>query len=168
MLPTLAISSDIDLKSSVFKWTGTKVTGSHYGKVQLKSAKLDEKDGLINSGEFVMDMKTISCDDLKGEWMDKLLAHLNNDDFFSVEKFPTATLKIKNGVKGKLSGEMTIKGVTQPVEIDYKKSGKEYTGTLMFDRTKFGIKYGSGNFFKGLGDKMIHDDVSVEFKVVTK
>jgi hypothetical protein len=28
--------------------------------------------------------------------------------------------------------------------------------------------YGSGNFFKDLGDKMIHDEVTLDFTVVTK
>ena len=69
---------------------------------------------------------------------------------------------------GKLDGSLTIKGKTEPVSLKYTQKGKSYTGTLKFDRTKFGIKYGSGNFFKGLGDKMIYDEVTVEFTVVTK
>ena len=168
ILPIIAFGGEVDLKKSVFKWTGTKVTGSHYGKVLLKSASIDEKDGHINSGTFVMDMNTISCDDLQGEWMDKLIGHLKNDDFFGVNKYPTSTLNIKHGMNGKLTGNLTIKGVSQPVTVSYKQSGKNFNGTLKFDRTKYGIKYGSGSFFEGLGDKMIHDEVTVEFSVVTK
>ncbi len=167
-LPTFVFATEIDLKKSTFKWTGTKVTGSHYGMVSLKSATMDEKDGHINSGVFVMDMNSMTCTDLTGEWMDKLIGHLKNDDFFGIDKHPTATLKIKHGMMGKLDGELTIKGVTRPVSMKYSQKGKTYTGTLSFDRTKFGIKYGSGNFFKGLGDKMINDEVTVDFTVVTK
>ena len=134
----------------------------------MKSASIDEKDGQINSGTFVMDMNTISCDDLQGEWMDKLIGHLKNDDFFGVNKHPTSTLSIKHGMNGKLTGDLTIKGVSQPVTVSYKQSGKNFNGTLKFDRTKYGIRYGSGSFFEGLGDKMIHDEVTVEFSVVTK
>ena len=96
---------------------GTKVTGSHYGMVKLKSANLDEKDGHINSGEFVMDMNSITCDDLTGKWMNDLIGHLKNDDFFGVDKHPTATLKIKHGMMGKLDGSLTIKGKTEPVSF---------------------------------------------------
>ena len=32
------------------------------------------------------------------------------------------------------------------------------TAKLTIDRTKFGIKYGSGSFFDNLGDNMIYDD----------
>lgn len=161
-------AQDIDLEKSVFTWTGTKVTGKHFGKVKLKAASIDEKNGHINGGEFVIDMNSISCDDLQGEWMDKLIGHLKNDDFFGVDKHPTATLKIKHGMNGKLEGDLTIKGVTSAVSLDYKNEGNIYSGTMKFDRTKFGIQYGSGSFFKGLGDKMIHDEVTVDFQVVTK
>ena len=162
-----ANATEVDLKNSTFKWTGTKVSGSHFGKVKLKSATLDEKKGHINSGEFVMDMNSISCDDLQGEWMDKLIGS-KNDDFFGVDKHPTAKLKVKHGMMGKMDAELTVKGITQPVTFSYKQEGKKYTGTLKFDRTKFGIKYGSGSFFDNLGDKMIHDDVTVDFVVMTK
>lgn len=167
-IPSIIFGTEIDLKNSTFKWTGTKVTGSHYGMVSLQSAKMEEKDGHILSGEFVMDMKSITCLDLQGEWMDKLLGHLKNDDFFAVDKHPTATLKIQHAMMGKLEGELIVKGVSQPVNVEYTKTGSTYAGTLKFDRTKFGIQYGSGNFFQGLGDKMIHDEVTVEFSVVTK
>ena len=100
--------------------------------------------------------------------MDKLIGHLKNDDFFGVDKHPTAKLKVKHGMMGKMDAELTVKGITQPVTFSYKQEGKKYTGTLKFDRTKFGIKYGSGSFFDNLGDKMIHDDVTVDFVVMTK
>jgi hypothetical protein len=34
------------------------------------------------------------------------------------------------------------------------------------DRTKYDIKYGSGKFFQGLGDKTIDDTFSVKVRVV--
>ena len=71
-------------------------------------------------------------------------------------------------MKGKMDAELTVKGVTKPVSFSYQQKGNKYTGTLKFDRTKYGIKYGSGSFFDNLGDRMIHDEVTVEFIVVTK
>jgi polyisoprenoid-binding protein YceI len=168
VFPCIVFSSEIDLDKSSFKWVGTKVTGKHFGKVLLKSANIDLKDGHINSGKFVIDMNSITCDDLSGEWMDKLLTHLKNDDFFDVVKHPTSTLTIKHAMMGKLTGSLTIKGITNPVELQYTEKNKVFKGILKFDRTKFGVKYASGNFFKGLGDKMIHDEVNIEFKVVLK
>tara|TARA_B100000886_G_C20164328_1_gene383406 strand:- start:64 stop:597 length:534 start_codon:yes stop_codon:yes gene_type:complete len=168
LLPTVLFGLEVDLSKSNFKWTGAKVTGSHFGKVSLKSAKLDVKDGHINSGEFVMDMTSMTCEDLTGDTMNKLLNHLKNDDFFSVNKHPTATLKIKHGMMGKLDGELTIKGITKPISLKYSKKNNVFKGQMKFDRTHYGIKYGSGSFFKGLGDRIIYDEVTVDFVVTTK
>ena len=33
---------------------------------------------------------------------------------------------------------------------------------LTFDRTKYDVRYRSGNFFQNLGDKLIYDDIELE------
>ena len=54
--------------------------------------------------------------------------HLRAPDFFDVEKFPTMTFKslkvtgYKN-MKGKLHGELTMRGVTKPVVLEVEGSG---------------------------------------------
>ena len=63
---------------------------------------------------------------------------------------------------------LTIKSKTNPIKVSYTKKGKTYSGKLKFDRTKFDMIYGSGNFFKNLGDKIIHDEVVLDFSVVLK
>lgn len=168
LLSLAANAADVDLKASTFSWKGTKVTGEHVGEVKLKSGKVEEKDGKVTSGEFVIDMTTISVKDLEGEWADKFLTHVKTDDFFVVNKYPEAKLVIKSVEGDTYKGDLTIKGKTNPVTFKAKHEGKTYSGKLQFDRTKFDIVYGSGAFFKGLGDKMIHDQVDVDFKVVLK
>jgi polyisoprenoid-binding protein YceI len=162
------LAVDVDTKASNFKWTGTKVTGKHFGKIMLKEAKLQEAEGKLTGGEFVMDLNTVTADDLEGEWKQKLEGHLKNEDFFNVAKYPTAKLVISKITGDKVEGTMTVKDKTNPVSFTFKKDAGKYTGTLKFDRTKFGMVYGSGNFFKDLGDKMIHDEVTLDFTVVTK
>ena len=163
-----ASALEVDQSQSEFKWTGTKVTGKHFGKLKLQKAQLKEKKGQVVGGEFVIDMNSITVEDLKGEWKTKFLGHIKSGDFFEVEKYKTAKLVIKE-LKGKVAkGKLTIKDKTHPVEIRFEKKGDTYTGKLVFDRTKYGMIYGSGNFFKNLGDKMIHNDVTLEFKVKVK
>jgi polyisoprenoid-binding protein YceI len=163
-----AFGADVDLKASSLKWQGTKVTGKHFGKILLKSAKVDLKEGNLRGGEFVVDMNSFTTEDLQGEWATKLIGHLKSKDFFIVEKFPTAKLKIKS-VKGtKVVADLTIKDKTNEVTFDIKKEAKKYSGILKFDRTKFGMIYGSGDFFKGLGDKMVHNEVTVDFSFSIK
>lgn len=170
-LPAYA-GTEVDVEKSTFAWTGTKKVGSkHFGKIQLKSADVTVKNGKIQSGEFVMNMNSITVEDLEGEWRDKLLGHLKSGDFFEVEKYPVAKLVIEKQVdKDTVRGKLTIKGKTQPISVDFKPAGKnQYKGTLTFDRTKFGIVYGAKSFFKSLvADKIINDKVTVDFVVATR
>ncbi|MCT4642182.1 MAG: YceI family protein [Bacteriovoracaceae bacterium] len=164
---SFAYGAGVDLKKSSLKWTGTKVTGKHFGKIFFKSADLKMKDGKISKGNFVVDVTSLTVDDISGEWATKLANHLKNDDFFEVNKYPTATLKITSTTDKVLKGTLTIKKISNPIEISYTKKGNTLTGKMEFDRTKFNIKYKSSSFFKSLGDKAIHDKVTVDFNIVT-
>jgi polyisoprenoid-binding protein YceI len=165
---TNAMAAEVDTKSSVLKWTGKKVTGKHFGKIYYKSGKAEVKEGKLVGGEFVVDMNSFTVDDLEGTWAQKFIGHMKSPDFFTVEKYPTATLKIKKADGNKVTADLTIKGKTNPVTFTYKKDGEAFVGNFKFDRTKYDMVYNSGNFFKDLGDKMIEDEVAVEFKLVLK
>lgn len=162
-------AGNINLKTSSFEWKGSKVTGKHYGNLSLKSAYLRENEsGKITAGEFVINMNSLTITDLKGEWAAKFLGHIKSADFFEVQKHPTAKLVVTSDDGTNLTGNLTIKGKTHPIKIPYTKSNQSYSGIMTFDRTKFDMKYGSGNFFKGLGDNMIHDKVTVNFNIRKK
>ncbi len=170
MAGSVALAGSVDLKKSTFQWAGTKkIGGGHNGKILLKSAKLIRDGDKLKSGTFVMDMSSISVDNLEGEWAGKFLGHVKSADFFDVQKFPTATLVIERSLdKDTIAGKLTIKGKTKAVKVDFKSNGLgRYTGQLKFDRTDFGIIYGSQNFFKKLvGDKIINNEVTIDFAVV--
>ena len=80
-----------------------------------------------------------------------------------IENFPTASL-VFNEVKatGKnsysVTGDLTIKGKTNPVTFSISIYGNKATASLKIDRTKYDVKYGSASFFDGLKDKAIYDD----------
>mgnify|MGYP006299450925 CR=1 FL=1 len=167
---------EVNSGKSQLKWTGKKVTGQHYGYVKIKEGhlKLDGKE--LVGGEFTMDMTSITVEDIEEKkWNRKLNNHLRSDDFFHVSKHKTAKLKIKDAQFGKggkynVFAELTIKDETHPVQfdvsLDRKEDAVEGKTKITFDRTKFGIKYRSGNFFENLGDKMIYDDVQIDVKLV--
>lgn len=160
--------TQIDLEKSQVEWTGKKVTGSHNGTIQLKKAKLDMHDNHLHGGKFVMDMMSIKNLDIENEkYKIKLEKHLKSDDFFGVENFPEAVLKItkeasfRNG-EAHIHAELTIKGKTHPIEFAAKKEGKKIMATLVVDRSKYNIRYKSKSFFENLGDKMIYDDFTID------
>ena len=165
-----AQSGQIDSARSVVKWTGSKVTGSsHFGKVPVKSSKLVMKGSEVVRGGVVLDMANFTVDDLDGKWRDKFLTHIRGKDFFDVKRFPTASLTIDAIKGGVLSGSLAIMGKSQPITFKVKREAGLYVGKAAFDRTKYGIKYGSGSFFTGLGDRVIKDQVEIEFRIaVTK
>lgn len=164
----------VDVSKSEIKWTGKKVSGEHWGYIDLKSGSFVEKDGKIVSGKFTIDMTSIVNEDLESpEWNQKLVGHLKSDDFFSVDKFETATFKIKessefkNGV-AEVKGDLTIKGITNPISFKAKKESGNYMATITVDRTKYNIRYGSGKFFDNLGDNMIDDNFTLDVRLATK
>ena len=159
---------EIKTDNSTVTWKGYKVTGSHYGTVALESGHLVFDEGKLTGGEFVVDMTTIVTDDLEGEYKGKLEGHLKSDDFFGVEKFPTANLvftKVKSTGKNsyEVTGDLTVKGISAPVTFEMSVYGNKATANVKIDRTKYDIRYGSTSFFDDLKDKAIYD----EFDLVT-
>ena len=164
--------------SSMISWTGTKFTGSHNGLIDILSSDITIKDKQILSAEIIIDMKSISCIDIKKKSSrDYFVKHLKSDDFFSVEDFPTSSLKVIKSKFDKKFGtttlicDLTIKGITHrvefPVDLTFESNLATAKGTLVIDRTKFGIKYKSKTIFSDIGDKFIYDDFTLEFELVS-
>lgn len=81
--------------------------------------------------------------------------HLRSDDFFDAEKYPTITFKstsVKAAGKGKLkvTGDLTIKGITKPVMLDVtvnktgvqplaKREAAGFGATAKIKRSDFGL-----------------------------
>ncbi|MFK5983283.1 MAG: YceI family protein [Flavobacteriaceae bacterium] len=154
---------EIKADKSTLTWKGYKVTGSHTGTLVVKSGSLTFKNDKLTDGEFVIDMASLISTDLEGEYKGKLEGHLKSDDFFGVEKHPTATLLFKKvTATGKnsysVTGDLTIKGKTNKIDFDLSVYGRKANATLKIDRSKYGVKYGSSSFFEGLKDKVIYDD----------
>lgn len=153
----------VKVDKSTVVWKGYKVTGSHDGTIKLKSGSLNFNNGKLTGGEFVMDMTSIIVTDLEGNYKTKLENHLKNDDFFGVEENPTAKLVFKSVKPAgdnvyKVTGDLTIKGITNAISFDFSVNGNKGKAALKIDRAKFNVKYGSSSFFDNLQDKAIYDE----------
>lgn len=157
----------VDVESSKITWTGEKLTGSHEGTINLQEGFFEMESGKLVGGEFTADMSSINVTDLEGKNKAKLEGHLNSDDFFGVDNYSTAKFTMKtvaeksDGVYG-VSGSLTIKGKTNPIAFDLNMTDDTATTTLVIDRTKYDIRYGSGSFFENLGDKTIYDEFTLD------
>jgi polyisoprenoid-binding protein YceI len=117
---------------------------------KITSSKDDFSDAVV---ELTSDVNSIDTD---VENRDK---HLKGPDFFDAEKFPTITFKSTSfkkveAKKYKLAGNLTIHGVTKPVELDVTLNGpvvhpynkKNVVGlkaTGVIKRSDFGIGAGT-------------------------
>jgi polyisoprenoid-binding protein YceI len=160
---TIDGKKEIKVEKSKVVWKGYKVTGSHQGVIAIKSGHLNFNDGKLTGGDFIIDMSTITSTDLEGEYKGKLEGHLKSDDFFGIEKFPTASLiftKVSSISKNsyKVTGGLTIKGKTEIISFNLSIYGNKANVSLKIDRTKFDVRYGSTSFFDGLKDKAIYDE----------
>jgi len=102
--------------------------------------------------------------------------HLRSADFFEVEKFPTMTFKstgVKmDGDKGKLMGELTLHGVTKPVEFELEYAGMVddpwgntrmgFSAEAEIDRREFGLTWSKALETGGL---VVDNDVEIELEV---
>ena len=172
--PVADEKKEVKTDESKVTWKAYKVTGSHTGTVELESGALMFDGEKLTGGEFTVNMPTLVSTDLEGDSdsKGKLEGHLKSDDFFGVESHPTSKLVFtdvestgKNSYEVK--GDLTIKGITEPVTFDVSIYGSKATATMKVDRSKYDVKYGSGSFFENLGDKTIYDEfdlvVDLEF-----
>ena len=165
--------------SSKVAWLGTELTTkTHFGSLRAQSGnlKIDKDGGVV--GNITIDMQSIIVEDLQGRSKQVLENHLKSDDFFGVDNFPTATLEFKssdsfNNDGGHIfNGNLTIKGITNEVEFSAKLIKQtpllHAVGKLVFDRSKYNVRFRSGSFFDDLGDKLILDDIEVDISLIAE
>lgn len=153
----------IKVSESTVLWKGYKVTGSHAGTIAMKSGELIFEGDKLTGGEVVIDMTSITVTDLSGDMKGKLEGHLKSDDFFGVATHETAKLVFTN-VKStgknsyKVTGDLTIKNITNPITFTMSVYGNKANATLKVDRSKYDVRYGSPSFFNDLKDRAIYDE----------
>ena len=183
-------SVKINTDRSRVTWIGTKPTGRHTGTINIADGELSYQDAAankvnINGGKFTMDMPSLKVLDMDEENNNNLANHLKSDDFFKVEKHPTATFEITNaspydkakgGQQPKLAnashtitGNLTLLGTTKSVSFPAKISKKadggiSATANFNINRTDWGVTYGSD---QSLGDKFIRPTVNIGLTLST-
>lgn len=172
----------IDTEQSVIRWTGRNLFNHHSGTVRIADGEIRVRQGDLISARFTIEMGSIACEDIADAGMNAMLiAHLRTTDFFDVENHPTAQFvadsaeRIETATEGTpnylLRGTFTLRGISRslefPVLIAAKDNGQHLTGqgVLELDRTEYGSRYGSGKFFRFLGQHLVNDHVHLHVKV---
>jgi polyisoprenoid-binding protein YceI len=178
-------SIKVDLSESKINWSGKSPTGEHKGFVKLSNGELNVDKGEIKGGSFSLDMTSITNTDITDEESNKkLVTHLKSNDFFDVQKFPTAKFVITKVTKQnnsstgeskathRVEGDLTIKGVTKRIGFDASinlLNGKFAASTPPFtiNRTEWGVNYQSKSVIEGLKDQFIYDDITISIELVS-
>ena len=166
----------IQQASSTVNWTGKKVLGLHTGSINIANGFIEIENSNIVGGEIEINMESIVVTDIDDKKThDEFLAHLKNDDFFSVDKFSTSKLVITSAKKLEqnkfdINGILTIKDISHPINfistVEIFTDFLHSLGEIVIDRTLYNIRYGSGKFIDNLGDKLIYDNFVLQFKLV--
>jgi polyisoprenoid-binding protein YceI len=165
--------SKFSTTASKIAWTGYGEIGNYSlsGDLKLKSGIYLVNNDTIKNAEFVFDMTTINS----GE--KNLVDHLKGEDFFDVNKYPTAEFVLTQPILLKNKklfafGILTIKGISQnisfPLSFLLQNNKVNIAGKLSFDRTTFNIKYNSKSFFSNLGDQAIKNNIDLSFSMIAE
>ncbi|WNG34223.1 polyisoprenoid-binding protein [Archangium minus] len=155
--PSFAFAAEFDIDSahsaaqfSVKHMMVSNVRGA-FSKVTGK-ANIDEKDITKSTVEATIDATTINTNEPKRD------EHLRSADFFDTAKYPTITFKStkvqKAGANLKVTGDLTMHGVTKPVVLNVEGFTTESkdpwgnikrggTATTKINRKDFGLGWNS-------------------------
>lgn len=162
----------VDVERSTIEWTAKKVGGGHTGTVKIADGTLVYSGKALKSGNFQMNMSSITSDNAK------VTTHLKSDDFFSAEKNPMSKFEITKVTAAgadrvNITGNLSIKGFTH--SITFPATVKQQKGVVVavasgirVDRAKYEIKYRSKTFFGDIGDKAIDDEFELSINLTAK
>lgn len=164
---TLVQAKAVDYKidpthtATVFTWDhfGFSTPSGNFSDVE-GVIKVDEKNPEKSSVNVTIPLESINTN------VGKLDKHLLGADWFDAKKYPTITFKstkveTRDSKNFKITGDLTVKGVTKPVVLDavLNKKGAHpmtkldtvgFNATTSFDRSAFGI----ADYVPNVGDKI--------------
>lgn len=163
----------VDTLSSLLKWKGTKLTGEHHGLVSLSGGAVNVENGKIQKGELIVDLVSITEEDVEANKAAKLENHLKSAHFFEVEKFPVAKVSVVRVKDEVVTADLTLRGRTKTIEfpsdISISENELKVVAEFSINRTDWGIVYKSGNYFTDLAkDKVISDQIDFEIEIQAK
>jgi polyisoprenoid-binding protein YceI len=135
------------------------------------TVSLDEGDLTRSTVEATVDASSIDTGTAQRD------DHLRSADFFDVERFPelrfrSTRIEKLGGDRYRLVGDLTIRDVTRPIELDaeYGGRGKDpwgnervgFTARASLDRKDFGLKW---NQVLETGGVLVSDRVDIELEV---
>jgi polyisoprenoid-binding protein YceI len=147
----------------------TKVRGSFQEFVG--TANLDFADPTKSTAQLTVQVASIDTGQAQRD------EHLRTNDFFDAPAFPEITFT-STGVEARgtdefrLNGDLTIKGITKPVSVDFEYTGAAkdpfgnvragFEGKTVINRTDWGVNFNAALETGGL---LVSEKITLEFDV---
>lgn len=147
----------------------TKVRGSF--EEFAGTAHLDFQDPARSTAQVTVEVKSITTQQAQRD------EHLRTSDFFDAPTYPEITFastgaEVVGGATYRLTGDLTIKGVTRAVSIDFESTGAArdpygnlrvgFEGSTTIKRSDWGISW---NAALETGGVMVSDKITLEFDI---
>ena len=164
----------VDVAASKVNWSGSMIgVKTHIGTLNFLNGTFTSKGNMLTGGEVVVDMKNYMMADTNyapdgSEHGTKamLMGHLMSPDFFAVDSFPTASLKITGVTGNTATCDLTVRGKTNQETVTIE-SCMNVDGTmhasckLVFNRQKYGVIWSTG-----AKDMVVKDDIELNVDLV--
>jgi polyisoprenoid-binding protein YceI len=168
----------IDTSRSEVGWAGKSVSDTHTGKVKFSKVNLTFQNGQLSGGNFEVDMASVTVEDIKDpQGIKDFIGHISTEDFFEVNKYPTATFVITEVKSTRdqeylVTGDMTIKGITLPITFPASVTQEDHryrlSAYVQIDRTAFGIEYGASGKRGSAKDWFIYNEFLLTVNVLSE
>jgi len=158
-------------EASTVAWKG-EVAGvyGHNGIIDIAEGSITAKGETITGGNIVIDMTAIKPLDTaaytaNGKTPQDLVDHLTTEDFFLIGDFPTASFKIKSHEGNKLTGDLTVRGITKEEtatvsSLTATATSLSGTAELIFNRQDYDVKW--VHYMK---DMILSDDITLNIEL---
>jgi polyisoprenoid-binding protein YceI len=164
---------------SLVEWKASHLGGvePRFGEIYCEEVTILVTDGVVSHVEALIDMASLTLENLQNDEAEELADHLKSADFFDIEKHPlsrfemTKLIPVKGDYTSKVTGNLTILGVSNSVsfyatiEISEKEVSME-SEEFVIDRSAWGLAYHSEGALGVPVDYLISNEVG--FKIYLK
>lgn len=167
-------------KGSRVKWSAAHFGGvqGRFGTVQLISGNVLVNNDEVTNGNFVIGLNSLSVDNFgpEGKQKESLEAHLKNEDFFNIGKFPTIAFEITDinrttgDYNSEITGNLTIlettKSVTFKANIAIHPEAVAINSVdFKINRQDWGLSYNTEGDVGVPKDYLIDDNIGLTINV---
>lgn len=174
LIPVIAVAYNTVETGSLLEWGATHFggVGPRSGKIYCKEARVLVEDGVVANASVLIDMSTLTVENMTEEETTDLSGHLMSADFFNVPEHPTSSFELTslNAITGdynsEISGSLTIMGISNNVtfnaNVDVTENNVSVKSeTFEIDRSDWNMVYNAEGSEGVPLDYIISDDIEL-------